>query len=134
MSRHIQLNRSATLPAVPYAYSATTTAPTRPLYLAGVCPLDADGAVVAPGDHPGQAHQCMANLRTALADAGAVLEDVIYTRVLVASTDTADLGAVWDVVHRAFADHEVPSTLLGVTVLGWPGQLVELEVVAELAV
>ncbi|MGA8979460.1 MAG: hypothetical protein WB473_10150 [Pedococcus sp.] len=27
----------------------------------------------------------------------------------------------------------LPSTLLGVTVLGWPGQLVEVEVVAALA-
>jgi hypothetical protein len=27
-------------------------------------------------------------------------------------------------------DHDAPSTLLGVAVLGWPGQLVEVEAVA----
>jgi hypothetical protein len=27
-------------------------------------------------------------------------------------------------------DHDAPSTLLGVTMLGWPGQLVEIEAIA----
>src|SRR5699024_10017959 len=53
-------------------------------------------------------------------------------RVLVASSDRADLVAVWDVVRAAFGDHDVPATLLGVTVLGYPGQLVEVEAVAAL--
>jgi hypothetical protein len=30
----------------------------------------------------------------------------------------------------AFADHNVPSTVVGVTVLGYPDQLVEIEAVA----
>lgn len=60
------------------------------------------------------------------------LDDVISTRVLVASSDRADLVAAWDVVHAAFGDHDVPSTLLGVTVLGYPDQLVEVEAVAAL--
>ncbi len=55
---------------------------------------------------------------------------VLCTRVLVASTDRLDLVRVWDVVRRAFGDHDVPSTLLGVTVLGYPDQLVEVEAVA----
>jgi enamine deaminase RidA (YjgF/YER057c/UK114 family) len=50
--------------------------------------------------------------------------------VYVASSDQAHLHAVWDLVHSAFGDHDVPSTLLGVTVLGYPGQLVEIEAVA----
>lgn len=131
----VQLHRSATLAtAVPYAYSATTSGPTRPIYLAGVCPLDASGVVVSPGDVAAQASQCLTNMHIALQEADAGRADVIYTRVLVATTDATDLGRAWSVVHEEFADHEVPSTLLGVTVLGWPGQVVELEVFAEVAV
>jgi enamine deaminase RidA (YjgF/YER057c/UK114 family) len=53
--------------------------------------------------------------------------------VLVASSDRADLVTAWDVVHDAFRTHEAPSTLMGVTVLGYPDQLVEIEAVAAVA-
>jgi hypothetical protein len=38
--------------------------------------------------------------------------------------------AAWQVVHERFGEHDAPSTLLGVAVLGYPDQLVEVEVVA----
>jgi enamine deaminase RidA (YjgF/YER057c/UK114 family) len=69
-------------------------------------------------------------MRIALADAGASLEDVLSTRVLVASTRQEDLVAAWEVVRDSFGDHDVPSTLMGVTVLGYKDQLVEIEAVA----
>ena len=65
--------------------------------------------------------------------AGAGLDDVVKTTVYVASSDRSDLVAAWEVVHRHFGEHEPPSTLLGVTVLGYPDQLVEVEAVAALA-
>jgi hypothetical protein len=37
---------------------------------------------------------------------------------------------VWEVVQAAFGTHDVPSTLMGVTVLGYEDQLVEIEAVA----
>ncbi len=127
----VQLIRSAALTAVAeYAYAATAPADARLVFLAGACPLDADGRTVAVGDHAGQAEQCVANLRTALAAAGATLDDLVSTRVLVASSRQADLVSAWEVVRRAMGDHDVPSTLLGVTVLGYDDQLVEVEAVA----
>ena len=72
----------------------------------------------------------MANLVTALAAAGASLTDVAKTTVYVATSDRADLTAAWEVVRSAFGEHDAPSTLLSVPVLGWPGQLVEVEAVA----
>ncbi|WP_432105850.1 RidA family protein [Streptomyces sp. bgisy091] len=129
--RAVTLIRSATLSDVAdYAYAATAPAEARLIFLAGSCPLDEDGATVAVGDYAGQAAKALENLRTALADAGADLEDVISTRVLVASTRQADLVTAWDVVRAGFGDHDVPSTLLGVTVLGYHDQLVEIEAVA----
>jgi enamine deaminase RidA (YjgF/YER057c/UK114 family) len=117
----------------PYAYAAVAERPSRWVFTAGACPLDERGSVVAAGDVRGQAEQVMTNLRIALAASGANLSDVVKTTVYVASGQQEDLLAAWDVVHRHFGDHEPPSTLLGVAVLGYRGQLVEVEAVAALA-
>ena len=131
MTTAVRLIRSASLSDVAqYAYAATAPASARLIFLAGACPLDEQGNTVPLGDVAGQARQCLATLRQALADAGASLTDVIYTRVLVAITEQAELVQAWDEVAAGFGDHDVPSTLSGVTVLGYTGQLVEIEAVA----
>ncbi|TCL80587.1 MULTISPECIES: RidA family protein [unclassified Curtobacterium] len=134
MSSAVQLIRSTALSDVAeYAYASTVAAGTRLVFLAGACPLDEHGATVAVGDVAGQAAQCVANLRTALAAAGAGVDDLVQTRVLVATTEQQDLVAAWNVVRAAVGDHDVPSTLLGVTVLGYDDQLVEVEAIAAVA-
>ncbi|WP_037576979.1 RidA family protein [Phaeacidiphilus oryzae] len=131
MSRAVTLIRSDRLSDVAeYAYAATAPAGARLIFLAGACPLNEDGSTAAVGDYAGQAAKAVENLRTALAAAGADLRDVVNTRVLVASSRQPDLGAAWQVVRDAFGDHDVPSTLMGVTVLGYADQLVEIEAVA----
>ena len=67
-----------------------------------------------------------------LSEVGASLSDVVSTRVLVATRDRSDLGTVWTVVADRFGQHDVPSTLVGVTVLGYADQLVEVEAIAVL--
>lgn len=131
MSKAVTLIRSDSLSdAAEYAYAATAPAEARLIFLAGSCPLNEDGATVGLGDYAAQAARCIENMSTALAEAGASIEDVISTRVLVASTKQADLVAAWEVVRDAFGEHDAPSTLLGVTVLGYDDQLVEVEAVA----
>jgi enamine deaminase RidA (YjgF/YER057c/UK114 family) len=128
----VDLVRSPALAdCVPYAYAAVTPAG-RTVWTAGACPLDEHGAVVAPGDVTAQAERAMANLVTALDAAGATLADVARSTVYVASADRSELVAAWGVVRAAFGDHDAPSTLLGVAVLGYPDQLVEVEAVAVL--
>ncbi|MHA7207762.1 RidA family protein [Arthrobacter sp. MDT1-65] len=127
----VKLIRSTTLfSAAQYAYAATTPADARLIFLAGSCPLDPAGVTIGEGDYALQAAQCIKNMKAALHDAGATVEDVVSTRVLVASSDRRDLVGAWEVVRQAFGDHDVPSTLLGVTVLGYEHQLVEIEAVA----
>jgi len=127
----VTLIRSAELyPGAPYAYAATAPSDARIIFLAGSCPLDQDGSTAAVGDYAGQTKKCLENVTLALKAAGASLDDVISTRVLVASSKQEDLGAAWAVVHDTFGEHDVPSTLLGVTVLGYDDQLVEIEAVA----
>ncbi|MED7947714.1 MULTISPECIES: RidA family protein [unclassified Streptomyces] len=133
MSSAVKLIRNHRLtPAVDYAYAAAVDAPVRSLWLAGACPLDAEGRTVAVGDHAGQTHQVMRNLITVLEDEGAALTDLVRTTVYVASARQSDLVAVWEVYREYLGDHDVPSTLVGVTVLGYHDQLVEVEAVAVL--
>jgi enamine deaminase RidA (YjgF/YER057c/UK114 family) len=115
---------------VPYAYAAITHEAGRLVFTAGACPLDSAGNIVAIGDVAGQAERVMANLTIALRAAGAELRDVLTTTVYVATHNRDDLVTAWEVVRRHFGDHDAPSTLLGVTVLGYRDQLVEVEAVA----
>lgn len=131
MSTAVTLIRSKRLyDRAEYAYASTAPSDARLIFLAGACPLNADGTTAGVGDYAAQAETCVANLQTALDDAGATITDVISTRVLVASSRRADLVTAWEVVRSAFGDHDVPSTLLGVTVLGYDEQLVEIEAIA----
>lgn len=135
MTAGVRLIRSPDLAqTVDYAYAAVADTPVRGVWVAGACPLDAEGRTVAPGDHAAQAHQVMRNLVTALGSAGASLSDVVKTTVYVASSRQADLVTAWEVYREYMGAHDVPSTLLGVTVLGYDDQLVEVEATAVLPV
>lgn len=128
MTTHL-IHASGLYDDVEYAY-ASIAPPGSLVYTAGACPLDEDGATVGPGDVRAQARQCLTNLTTALTASGAALEDVLKTTVYVASSERGDLVAAWEEVRTAFGAHDAPSTLLGVTVLGYADQLVEVEAVA----
>jgi len=129
----VRLVRSDQLyPAAPYAY-ASVAPPGSLIFTAGACPIDENGEVTAVDDYVRQAEHAVANLVTALAAAGASLGDVLKTTVYVASADRSDLYDVWRIVRTAFGPHDAPSTLLGVSVLGYRDQLVEIEAVAVAA-
>jgi enamine deaminase RidA (YjgF/YER057c/UK114 family) len=104
----------------------------RTAYLAGQCPLDESGTLVGPGDLVAQTDQVVANALAALTAAGATPSDVVRSVIYVASGERADLSAVWERLNagplaQAFT---TASTLLGVTTLGFPGQLVEVDLTA----
>ena len=118
--------------SVPYEYTAVAPAGSI-LFTAGACPLDPQGVVVEAGDHVAQAHRAVTNLLAALARHGAGAAQLVRTTVYVVG-DRDELAQVWGVVADRLAPHRPPSTLLGVTVLGYPDQLVEIDGVAALAV
>jgi enamine deaminase RidA (YjgF/YER057c/UK114 family) len=118
---------------VQYAYAAVPAPGRRLVFTAGACPLNADGEIVAPGDLPAQTRQAMWNLEGALKAGGAELVDVVKTTVYVASSCREDLAVAWEIVRERFGDHDPPSTLLGVAVLGYRNQLVEVEAVASVS-
>jgi enamine deaminase RidA (YjgF/YER057c/UK114 family) len=99
------------------------------VFTAGAVPLDAAGDLVGPEDPVAQTDQVVANLLAALATAGAGPDDVVKTTVFVAGADHDVQLAVWEVV-QASPIAAAPSTLVGVALLGYTGQLVEIEAVA----
>ncbi len=101
----VRLVRSAQLSdRAPYVYAAMAEQPSRWVFTAGACPLDEHAATVAPSDVGAQAEQVMANLRTALAAAGAALGDVVKSTVYVATSRQEDLLAAREVLRRHFGD------------------------------
>ncbi|MFE5342363.1 RidA family protein [Isoptericola sp. NPDC056578] len=124
----------AGLHATPGYHHVTVVEAGRTAYLAGQCPLDADGRLVGPGDLAAQVGQVVANALLALDGAGAAPDDVVRSVVYVRSADRADLAAAW---QRLLDSPLAPafttaSTLLGVAQLGFSGQLVEVDLTAAL--
>jgi enamine deaminase RidA (YjgF/YER057c/UK114 family) len=110
---------------VPYEYTATAGGL---VFAAGACPLDERGNVVAPGDLEAQSARSADNLLEALAEAGAAVDDLVKTTIYVVGGERSDLVRAWDVISARLG--RAPSTLLGVSFLGYPDQLVEIEAVA----
>ncbi|WP_396447458.1 RidA family protein [Actinomadura sp.] len=106
----------------------------RTAHLAGQCPLDRSGSLVGPGSIEAQVDQVVENALAALAAVEARPQDVVRSVIYVRSDDREDLSTAWS---RLTASDLGPaftsaSTLLGVAQLGFPGQLVEVDLTAAL--
>lgn len=106
----------------------------RTAYLAGQCPLDRHGGLVGSGSLETQVDQVVANALTALAAVSAQPEHVVRSVIYVRSDERDILGATWrrlteSALGPAFT---TASTLLGVAQLGFPGQLVEVDLTVAL--
>ncbi|CAN5192955.1 hypothetical protein BH20ACT24_BH20ACT24_10150 [soil metagenome] len=118
-------------PPPDYAHAAVVESNERLVFTAGAVPLDADGSLVGAGDLLAQTRQVLGNLAAALRAAASDLEHVVATTVYVVATESEDLARVWEVVRAGgltVGPHT--STLLGVSCLGYAGQLVEITAVA----
>ena len=124
-----RINPISLYSGVPYDYA--TSAPSgRVVFTAGACPLDQKGDVVARGDLEGQASQALDNLEVVLEEARSSLDQVVKTTVYVVANERSELARVWKVVEERFGAARPPSTLLGVELLGYPDQLIEIEAIA----
>lgn len=115
-----------------YSHVAIVTAG-RQAHVAGQVALDASGQVVGRGDLAAQAEQVYANLKVALAAAGADFSKVFKMVTYVVDLTPDKAVAVRAVRNRHFTDTPVPaSTMVGVTSLVNPDLLIEVEVIAAL--
>jgi len=115
---------------LPYDYGAVVPAGAM-LFTAGACPIDPSGTIVSPGDPVAQAVAALGNLKAILSMHGAGIQHLVRTTIYVVGA-REDLVAVWGVVASGLAPHRPPSTLLGVAMLGYANQLVEIDGVAAL--
>jgi enamine deaminase RidA (YjgF/YER057c/UK114 family) len=131
--RDLQLLVPPTLPApAGYSHVASVGPGSRLVWTSGQVALDADGAIVGPGDWEQQTRAVMRNLAGALEAAGATWNDVFKLTIFV--VDGADLATVRR-VRDEFVDVRRPptSSLVQVAGLFRPDLLIEIEAVAAVA-
>ena len=116
----------------PSGYTQVVVAQTgRLVYVSGQVPLNASGEVVGKGDLRAQVTQVMENLKTALAAAGATMNDVIKANYYVVNLKPEQVPIIREVRNKYFsAEHPPAGTLVGVTALVQEGYMIEIEVEA----
>jgi enamine deaminase RidA (YjgF/YER057c/UK114 family) len=95
------------------------------IWVSGTTSTGGDGSIVGKGDPYAQAKQAIANIERALAAAGAVLADVVRTRIFV--TDIAHWKEIGRAHGEAFAGIRPATTMVEVSRLIDPDLLVEIE-------
>jgi enamine deaminase RidA (YjgF/YER057c/UK114 family) len=102
------------------------------LFVSGQVALDADGAVIGPGDLKQQSDVVFDRLAAILADQDATFDDVVSIRTYL--TDMSDLSGYASARSRHLTGTPPTSTTIGVQRLVHPDALVEVDVVAVLPV
>src|SRR5512135_1322259 len=94
--------------------------------VSGTAPLGPDGRTVSPGDAGAQARRCLEIIAAALEKAGASLQHVVRTRILL--TRIEDWQAVAEVHGEFFREIRPVNTTMQVSRFIDPEWLVEIEV------
>lgn len=118
-----EAERASGMPATPQYQYATRVG--NQLFLAGQVPHDSQGQLVGGGNAFLQASQCLHNLSTILSVHEFALAEVRQLVVYVVG-EQDQLSAAWKATTEFFAGQVPPATLLGVSRLGYAGQLVEV--------
>jgi enamine deaminase RidA (YjgF/YER057c/UK114 family) len=116
-----------------YTHVVTASGGGRLVFISGQVSLDKDGTVVGKGDLKAQTQQVYANLKAALAAAGAEPKDVLKMTTFVVNY-RPDMLPVLREVRTGFFGAEAPppaSTLVGVQALAREDFLIEVEATAS---
>ncbi len=95
------------------------------VHISGQTPHDSEGRLVGAHDVAAQARAMFENLDRVLAAVGATRQQVIENTIMIVSL-TENFEAVSRAHHDYFGPHAPASTVLGVSDLVFPGQVVEI--------
>ncbi|HEV8615390.1 MAG TPA: RidA family protein [Methylomirabilota bacterium] len=98
------------------------------VYVSGQGALDDKGNLVGRGDVVAQTRKVLDNMKTALAAAGATLDDVVKVTVYLGNVD--DRPKVNEVRKEYFKDNKPASTLIEISRFAIDGMLIEIEAIA----
>lgn len=132
----VQLLNPEGLPAPEVYRQVAVATGSRTVYLSGQVARDADGGPVGPGDLAAQFEQALLNVATGLAAVGGSFDDVAKLTVYVVDWAPEKMAQIGEGAGRASARLGVEIvkavTLLGVSALGEPDMLVEVDATAVL--
>lgn len=127
----IQLLRPAGLVESPaFSHVAIVPPGATTIFVGGQNAVDAKGAIVGGDDAAAQTEKVMANLVTALAAAGAGVEDLVSVTVIL--VEGVDVQAAYAAAAPFLATGKTPPLVTGLMVPGLavPGALLEVSAVA----
>lgn len=130
---HDYLNPPELFQSLQYGFSQGVVATGgKRIYLSGQVGWDAEQQMVGPGDLRAQAWQALRNVQTALAAAGATLDDVVSLRIYIVQDQLDNGKAIGDALRAFFPKEKAPAaTWIGVPGLANKEFLVEIEAIAE---
>jgi len=115
--------------STPNGYShVVVTQGGRTVYVSGQVPLTKDGKLVGVGNMEAQTRQVFANLKAALAGAGADLKDLVKINIL--TTDASQLPAIRKVRDEFLPGDPPASTFMEVKALFRPEVMIEIDGIA----
>lgn len=114
-----------------FSHVAVVPPDAKTIYVGGQNAVTGDGTLVGENDPAAQTRQVMANLRVALAAAGASVHDLVMVTVLF--VDGVDLNEAYPVAAAGLAGAAPLVMAARVAGLGVPGALVEVSAVAAVA-
>jgi 2-iminobutanoate/2-iminopropanoate deaminase len=114
----------------PISHAIEVDAGDRLLFVSGLTAKTPEGKTYAPGDVGAQTTRILESIAAVLAEAGATMADVVKLTVFVCDMDR--VGEVARARAAFFSEPFPASSMVGVTRLVSPDQLVEIEAVAAL--
>jgi enamine deaminase RidA (YjgF/YER057c/UK114 family) len=125
------LNPEGLVQSPAFSNVAIVSGPVRTIYVGGQDAVDAEGNVVGEGDLAAQTAQVLANIKTALAAAGASPEHVVKWNLFV--VEGQDITAGYTAFQSAWGKQSTPPPVITaafVKALARPEFLVEMDAIA----